>query len=67
MKRRINWGNVGCLLIMLVSLYVVSHDVFKLVIEPIFTGNLTQFTYFGLITFAISFYMLEKTYDRLFN
>lgn len=65
MKKRIRWENVGYLLVLLVSSSVIIHDFYKLALEPIFTGYLTQLTLFGLITLGLSFYLAGKSYDRL--
>lgn len=67
MKRRIKWGNVGYLIVLLASSSVIIHDFYKLAIQPIFTGYLTSLTIFGLITLGISFYLAGVSYDRLFK
>lgn len=67
MKRRIKWGNVGYLIVLLVSSSVIIHDFYKLAIQPIFTGYLTSLTIFGLITLGINFYLAVVSYDRLFK
>lgn len=66
-KKRIKWGNVGYLLVLLASSSVIIHDFYKLAIQPIFTGYLTSLTIFGLITLGISFYLAGVSYDRLFK
>lgn len=66
-KKRIKWGNVGYLLVLLASSSVIIHDFYKLALEPIFTGYLTSLTIFGLITLGISFYLAGVSYDRLFK
>ena len=67
MKKRIKWGNVGYLLVLLASSSVIIHDFYKLALEHIFTGYLTSLTIFGLITLGISFYLVGVSYDRLFK
>ena len=67
MRKRIKWGNVGYLLVLITSLSVIIHDFYKLALEPFFTGNLTSLTLFGLITQGLSFYLAGKSYDRLFQ
>lgn len=66
-KKRIKWGNVGYLIVLLASSSVIMHDFYKLAIQPIFTGYLTSLTIFGLITLGISFYLAGVSYDRLFK
>lgn len=67
MKKRIKWGNVRYLLVLLASSSVIIHDFYKLAIQPIFTGYLTSLTIFGLITLGISFCLAGVSYDRLFK
>lgn len=67
MKRRIKWGNVGYLIVLLASSSVIIHDFYKLALQPIFTGYLTSLTIFGLITLGINFYLAVVSYDRLFK
>lgn len=67
MKRKIKWGNVGYLLVLITSLSVIIHDFYKLALEPFFTGKLMSLTLFGLITLGLSFYLAGKSYDRLFQ
>ena len=67
MRKRIKWGNVGYLLVLITSLSVIIHDFYKLALEPFFTGNLTSLTLFGLITQGLSFYLAGNSYDRLFQ
>lgn len=66
-KKRIKWGNVGYLLVLLASSSVIIHDFYKLALQPIFTGCLTSLTIFGLITLGINFYLAVVSYDRLFK
>lgn len=67
MRKRIKWGNVGYLLVLITSLSVIIHDFYKLALEPFFTGYLPSLTLFGLITLGLSFYLAGKSYDRLFQ
>ena len=63
--KRINWKNVSYLLTLLISLSVILHDFYRLALEPIFTGHLTRLTWFGVITFGLSFIALDKSFEQL--
>ena len=67
MKRKIKWKNLGYLFILLTSLTIILHDFYKLIIDPIFTGNLTTLTLFGVITLGISFITLNGSFEALFE
>lgn len=63
--KRIKWKNVSYLLMLLISLSVILHDFYKLALEPIFMGYLTNLTWFGVITLVISFIALDKSFEQL--
>lgn len=63
--KRIKWKNVTYLLLLLISLSVIIHDFYKLTLEPIFTGYLSTLSWFGVITLAISFLVLEKSFEQI--
>lgn len=57
--------NMSELLLLLLTAMIIVTDVFKLVIQPFITGNLTRYTIIGLATLIISVITLIITYDDL--
>lgn len=50
MKRKIKWGNWLLLIALIVCLITIGTDVFKIAIQPLFTGYSVSFTTYGLVT-----------------
>lgn len=64
-KRKLNWGKCGLFILMLGMVAVLIVDFYRLTIEPIFTGNLTGYTMFGLITVVGLLIAIVNIYDYL--
>lgn len=60
---KINKKRILVAIIFLISTSIVLHDIYKLIIEPIFTSYLTSFTFIGLLTFILSIYLLNISYE----
>ena len=50
MKRKIKWGNWLLLIALIISLIILGLDIFKIAIQPLFTGYSVSFTTYGLVT-----------------
>ena len=50
MKKNIKWGNWLLLIALIISLIIIGTDVFKIAIQPLFTGYSVSFTTYGLVT-----------------
>ena len=50
MKRKIKWGNWLLLIALIVCLITIGIDIFKIAIQPLFTGYSVSFTTYGLVT-----------------
>lgn len=50
MKRKIKWGNWLLLIALIISLIILGSDIFKIAIQPLFTGYSVSFTTYGLVT-----------------
>lgn len=57
--------NIFELMILLISSLFILKDVYSLVFKPIFTGVLTSYTSYGLLTLMILVFLLIITYDDL--
>lgn len=64
-KRKLNWGKCGLFILMLGMGAVLIVDFYRLTIEPIFTGKLTGYTMFGLITVVGLLIAIVNIYDYL--
>lgn len=64
-KRKLNWGKFGLFILMLGMGAVLIVDFYRLTIEPIFTGKLTGYTMFGLITVLALVIAIVNIYDYL--
>lgn len=64
-KRKLNWGKFGLFILMLGMGAVLIVDFYRLTIEPIFTGELTGYTTFGLITVIALVMAIISIYDYL--
>ena len=64
-KRKLNWGKFGLFILMLGMGVVLIVDFYRLTIEPIFTGKLTGYTMFGLITVVGLLIAIVNIYDYL--
>lgn len=56
-KLKVKWKNVGILAIGLFALSVIIHDVFMLTIYSWITGRMAGWTWFGLATFLLAFWI----------
>lgn len=50
MKRKIKWGNWLLLIALIISLIILGSDIFKIAIQPLFTGYSVSFTTYGIVT-----------------
>lgn len=57
--------NVFELMILIISSVFILKDLYHLIFEPIFTGTLTTYTSFGLLTLMTSIFLIIITYDDL--
>lgn len=64
-KRKLNWGKFGLFILMLGMVAVLIVDFYRLTIEPIFTGELTGYTTFGVITVIALVMAIISIYDYL--
>lgn len=64
-KRKLNWGKFGLFILMLGMGAVLIVDFYRLAIEPFFTGKLTGYTMFGLITVVGLLIAIVNIYDYL--
>ena len=64
-KGKLNWGKCGLFILMLGMVAVLIVDFYRLTIEPIFTGKLTGYTMFGLITVIALVMAIISIYDYL--
>lgn len=64
-KRKLNWGKFGLFTLMLGMVSVLIVDFYKLAIQPFFTGELTGYTMFGLITLVGLLIAIVSIYDYL--
>lgn len=63
--KKIHWLNVTKVITLLVCIGVLLHDFYRLSIEPFVTGQLTTFTWFGLITSALAFILGYAMYEDI--
>lgn len=56
-RLKIKWNNIALLLILLVCAGVVIHDVYMLTIYSWITGRMAGWTWFGLATFLLAFWI----------
>lgn len=54
-RLKIKWNNIALLGVLLLCAYIVIHDLFMLTIYSWITGHMLGWTWFGFITFIISF------------
>lgn len=54
-RLKIKWNNIALLGVLLLCAYIVIHDLFMLTIYSWITGQMLGWTWFGFITFIISF------------
>lgn len=59
-KNKVKWKNVLLLILLLISLGVVLHDTYILTINSWITSKTVTWTWYGFITFILSFVTMEK-------
>ncbi|HIS62322.1 MAG TPA: hypothetical protein IAC14_08795 [Candidatus Scybalomonas excrementigallinarum] len=64
-KRKLNWGKFGLFILMIGMVVVIIGDFYKLTIKPFFTGELTGYSMFGLITLVGLLIAIVNIYDYL--
>lgn len=52
--RKIKWENIVLSIIFVICALIVLHDLYVLLIEPIFTTMIKGWTWYGLLTFIIA-------------
>lgn len=53
-KRKIKWINVALTIVLIICASIVLHDLYVILLEPIFTSMVRGWTWYGLITFVIA-------------
>lgn len=56
-KLKIRWGNVGLMCILIICFLIVANDIYVIFIQPWITGIEAGWTWFGLITFLLAFFI----------
>lgn len=52
--RKVKWENVALSIIFVICSLIVLHDLYVLLIKPIFTTIVNGWTWYGLLTFSIA-------------
>lgn len=56
-KRRIKWGNIGLLIVLLFCIGLVAHDIYMIAIQPWINGKMAGWTWFGFGTFILAIFV----------
>lgn len=67
MKAKINYKNVLKLVILIFCLGVIIHDMYMLLIYPLISKTLTQFTLYGFLTFVLSIHISLNIFYQIKN
>lgn len=67
MKTKINYKNVLKLVILIFCLGVIIHDMYILLIYPLISKTLTQFTLYGFLTFVLSIHISLNIFYQIKN
>jgi hypothetical protein len=67
MKTKINYKNVLKLVILIFCLGVIIHDMYMLLIYPLISKTLTQFTLYGFLTFVLSIHISLNIFYQIKN
>ena len=67
MKTKINYKNVLKLVILIFCLGVINHDMYMLLIYPLISKTLTQFTLYGFLTFVLSIHISLNIFYQIKN
>lgn len=67
MKTKINYKNVLKLVILIFCLGVIIHDMYMLLIYPLISMTLTQFTLYGFLTFVLSIHISLNIFYQIKN
>lgn len=66
-KLKIKWNNIALLGVLLLCAYIVIHDLFMLTIYSWITGQMLGWTWFGFITFIISFAVIGEIIEYFYE
>lgn len=67
MKTKSNYKNVLKLVILIFCLGVIIHDMYMLLIYPLISKTLTQFTLYGFLTFVLSIHISLNIFYQIKN
>lgn len=67
MKAKINYKNVLKLVILIFCFGVIIHDMYMLLIYPLISRTLTQFTLYGFLTFVLSIHISLNIFYQIKN
>lgn len=62
-KIRLNWKNIGKVIIFIICFGFVMYDFYMLGIYPILTGKLVGWTMMGFMSFVTALIMLASIYE----
>lgn len=62
---KIRWDRIGTLAIFVVSSILVLHDIYYILIKPMFSNTTYGWTYFGFITFIIAICISVNSFESI--